>query len=142
MKITGETKLYGLIGYPVKHSLSPVMQNAAFEACGLNSVYIPLRVPPSSLKDAVDGLRAIDIGGFNVTIPHKVSVIRCLDGLDPSAAMLGAVNTVVNRNGKLIGYNTDGAGALEALRKANVNVEGLNVVILGAGGAARAIAYS
>ncbi len=142
MKITSETKLYGLIGDPVRHSLSPAMQNAAFEAVGVNGVYLAFKVPPNSLQSALQGLKAAGVAGFNVTIPHKIPVIRYLDGLDLSAASLGAVNTVVNKANRLIGYNTDGAGAVEALRRAGVRIDGLCAVILGAGGAARAIAYS
>jgi len=142
LKITSETKLYGLIGDPVRHSLSPAMQNAAFEAVGVNGVYLAFKVPPNSLQSALQGLKAAGVAGFNVTIPHKIPVIRYLDGLDLSAASLGAVNTVVNKANRLIGYNTDGAGAVEALRRAGVRIDGLCAVILGAGGAARAIAYS
>ncbi len=140
--ITTETKLYALIGYPIGHSLSPVMQNAALETAGVNAVYLALKVPPSMLRSAVTGLRAVSVAGLNVTIPHKVAVLKCLDGLDSSAANLGAVNTVVNRQSRLIGHNTDGAGAVAALQEAGIDLKGLNVVILGAGGAARAIAFS
>ena len=140
--ITSETKLYALIGYPIGHSLSPVMQNAALKTAGVDAVYLALKVSPPMLRSAVTGFRAVGLAGFNVTIPHKVAVMRCLDGLDPSAANLGAVNTVTNHEGRLIGHNTDGAGALAALQGAGVDPKGLNAVILGAGGAARAIAFS
>lgn len=140
--ITSETKLYALIGYPVGHSLSPVMQNAALEKAGVDAVYLALKISPPMLRSAVTGFRAVGLAGFNVTIPHKVAVMRFLDGLDSSAANLGAVNTVTNREGRLIGHNTDGAGALAALQGAGVDPKGLNAVILGAGGAARAIAFS
>lgn len=143
MKITSETKLYALMGYPIGHSLSPAMQNAAFEARGVNGVYVVLKVSPPMLRTAVEGLRAVGVAGFNVTIPHKVSVIRYLDGLDSSAASLGAVNTVVNNNeNRLIGHNTDGAGAIAALKEAGVHLEGLCAMILGAGGAARGVVFS
>jgi shikimate dehydrogenase len=118
------------------------MQNAAFGAANVDAVYLALKVSPPMLQSAVTGFRAIGLAGFNVTIPHKVTVMKWLDGLDASAADLGAVNTVVNREGRLIGHNTDGAGAIAALREAGVDPKGLNVVILGAGGAARAIAFS
>ena len=142
LNITSKTSLYAIIGNPIDHSLSPVMQNAAFEAVGLDAVYLALRVESSMLRQAIDGFRAINLSGFNITIPHKVTVMKYLDELDSSAATIGATNTVVNREGKLIGYNTDGTGALEALREAGVDPQGRRVLLLGAGGAARALAFS
>ena len=142
LKITSRTSLYAIIGNPIEHSLSPVMQNAAFEAVGLDAVYLALRVEPAGLHRAIEGFRAINLSGFNVTIPHKVAIMKYLDELDSSAATIGATNTVVNRNGKLTGYNTDGTGALAALREAGVNLQGRRILLLGAGGAARALAFS
>jgi len=142
LKITSRTNLYAIIGDPIGHSLSPVMQNAAFKASGLDAVYIALRVESSMLRQAIEGFRAINILGFNVTIPHKVAVMKYLDELDVSAATIGAINTVVNRWGKLIGYNTDGSGALAALHEAGVDPQGRRILLLGAGGAARALAFS
>lgn len=142
LKITSRTRLYGIIGNPIGHSLSPVMQNAAFEAVGLDAVYLALRVESSLLRQAIEGFRAINLLGFSVTIPHKVAVMKYLDELDGSAATIGAVNTVINREGKLIGYNTDGTGALAALREAGVDLQGRRILLLGAGGAARALAFS
>lgn len=142
LKITSRTGLYAIIGNPVDHSLSPVMQNAAFGAVGLDTVYLALRVEPSMLRQAIEGFKAINLRGFNVTIPHKVEVMKYLDELDSSAAIIGATNTVVNSEGKLVGYNTDGIGALEALREAGVNPQGRRILLLGAGGAARALAFS
>jgi len=142
LKITSRTGLYGIIGNPISHSLSPVMQNAAFEAAGLDAVYLALHVESSLLRQAIEGFRAINLLGFSVTIPHKVAVMKYLDELDGSAATIGAVNTVVNREGKLIGYNTDGIGALAALREAGVDLQGRRILLLGAGGAARALAFS
>jgi shikimate dehydrogenase len=139
--ITGKTQICALIGDPVEHTMSPAMHNAAFKKLGLDYAYIPFRVKPAELGQAVAGLRALNVRGFNVTIPHKVSVISFLDKLEPAAGKIGAVNTVVNDGGKLTGYNTDGEGFLRALRDENVKPEGKEVVILGAGGAARAIAY-
>ena len=142
LKITSRTRLYAIIGDPIGHSLSPVMQNAAFEAIGLDAAYLALRVEPSKLREAVEGFRAVSISGFNVTIPHKVAIMKYLDELDASAATIGATNTVVNHDGKLVGHNTDGAGALAALREAKFDPRDKRVVLLGAGGAARALAFS
>lgn len=142
LKITSKTKLYVLIGDPIEHSLSPVMQNAAFETMGVDAVYLALCVQRSTLFQVIDCLRALNILGFNVTIPHKVSIIKYLDDMDEKVSTIGAANTVVNRGGKLIGYNTDGTGALAALRDAGVDPSGKRVLLLGAGGAARALAFS
>ncbi|MBS7628148.1 shikimate dehydrogenase, partial [Candidatus Bathyarchaeota archaeon] len=141
-RISGRTKVCALIGDPVEHSLSPSIQNAAFEAIGLDYVYVALRVAPESLYDALSGIRALGFHGLNVTMPHKASVIRYLDGLNDDARRIGAVNTVLNSKGRLLGYNTDGLGALQALRSKGVEPEGRKIVILGAGGASRAIVYS
>ncbi|MBA7502077.1 Shikimate dehydrogenase (NADP(+)) [subsurface metagenome] len=135
-------KLFALIGDPVGQSLSPAMHNAAFRALGLKCAYIALRVPKPMLADAIAGVRGLDVAGLNVTIPHKISIISLLDELDESANLVGAVNTVKNNRGKLIGFNTDGEGALRALEEKIGSVKGKEVVLLGAGGAARAIAFS
>lgn len=140
--IGGRTRVVGIIGDPVEHSLSPRMHNAAFEHLKLDYVYVPFRVSSSALKEAIEGVRALNIRGVNVTIPHKVSVIPLLDWVDEEALNIGAVNTIVLENGKLKGYNTDGLGFLEALREEGVEVSGIKAVLIGAGGAARAIAYS
>jgi shikimate dehydrogenase len=139
--ITGKTKICGVIGDPIGHTVSPAMHNAAFRELGLDYIYIPFHVRPEELPLAVDGARAMNIRGFNVTIPHKVTIIPLLDGLDPSAEKTGAVNTIVNNDGELRGYNTDAAGFLQALLEAGVEPEGKNIVVLGAGGASRAISY-
>ena len=138
--ITGKTRVYGLIGDPVGHSMSPAMHNAAFEKLGLDYVYLPFRVSPEALGAAVDGLRALNVRGFNVTIPHKVKIIPLLDGLDPSAEKTGAVNTIVNNGGELRGYNTDAGGFLRALRDGGAEPAG-NIIVLGAGGASRAVCH-
>ena len=135
-------KLFALIGDPVEQSLSPAIHNAAFRALGLNCAYIALRVPKPMLTDAIAGVRALGIAGLNVTIPHKIGIVGLLDELDESAALVGAVNTVKNDRGKLIGFNTDGEGALRALEEKIGYVKGKKVVLLGAGGAACAIAFS
>lgn len=140
-EISGKTKICALIGDPVEHTMSPVMHNAAYKKLGLDYIYIPFRVAPEQLGRAVDGLRALNVCGFNVTIPHKVSIIPMLDGLDPLAEKVGAVNTVVNSDGELRGFNTDATGFLQALLERGVDPGGKNVVVLGAGGASRAITY-
>jgi shikimate dehydrogenase len=136
--INGHTKIYGILGRPVTHSLSPAMHNAAFRELKINAVYVAF--PVTDLPQAVAGLRGLDIRGVSVTIPFKEKIIPLIDELDPRAACIGAVNTVVNRDGRLVGYNTDWLGALHAL-KANAGLKGTHVLILGAGGAARAIAF-
>ena len=127
-----------LLGYPVAHSLSPAMQNAALKALGLDYEYGLMPVPPGGLAARVGELRGAS-AGFNVTIPHKVTVIPLLDCLDESASAVGAVNTVVNHHGRLIGYNTDCTASTRALRERNGDLGGSRVVVLGAGGAARAV---
>ncbi len=136
--IDGRTKIYGILGRPVTHSLSPAMHNAAFRELGLNAAYVAF--PVTDLKQAVAGLRGLAIQGVSVTIPFKEEIIPLLDDLDPQAGRIGAVNTVVNRDGRLCGYNTDWLGALHAL-KAKTDLAGQQVLLLGAGGASRAIAF-
>jgi shikimate dehydrogenase len=142
MKIDGQTQLAFLLGHPVGHSLSPTMQQAAFAAVGLNAAYLPWDVVPDRLPASVQGLRTIrNLLGANVTVPHKEAVLPLLDGLTPEAEAVGAVNTLLVREGKLIGDNTDGAGFLAVLRQdLRGNIQGLSALILGAGGAARAVA--
>ena len=140
--ISAHTRLLGLIGDPVGQSVSPAMHNAALQALGLDCVYLAFRVTAPSLIQAVGGLRALDAGGFNVTIPHKVKILPLLDELAPEAAAIGAVNTIVNRDGRLVGYNTDAGGFRAALRKYDVDPAGMTAVLIGAGGAARAIAFA
>ena len=142
MKVSSSTKLYAVIGDPIEHSLSPIMHNVAFQLLDLNNIYLAFRVKPTDLGTAVAGIRSLGILGFNVTIPHKVSIMEHLDEIDRSATRIGAVNTVVKRDGALVGYNTDGAGALASLREASVGLEGAKIVLLGAGGAARALGFS
>ena len=132
------TDLYGVLGNPVRHSLGPLMHNAAFSHKGINAVYLAFE--SKDVEKAIQGMRGLGIRGMSVTIPYKSSVIPLLDEVDSLAKDIGAVNTVVNKDNKLIGYNTDAAGALRALKDI-VDVNGKNCVILGAGGAARAIGY-
>jgi len=142
VKILGNTKVCALIGDPVNHSLSPRIHNAAFRHLKLNYVYVAFRVEEKNLEKAVEGVRALRIHGLNVTMPLKTKIIPHLDKLDSTAESIGAVNTVLNENGTLIGYNTDGLGALAALKANNQNPAGKKVLILGAGGASRAVAYT
>ncbi|MEM3061247.1 MAG: shikimate dehydrogenase [Candidatus Bathyarchaeia archaeon] len=142
MRITGKTKLCCLIGSPVEHSLSPVMHNAAFKALSLDYAYVAFNVSKTRLKNAIHGIKALGIHGVNVTTPHKTSIIKFLEKFDESASEVKAVNTILNVNSRLIGYNTDGIGAIEALKKNGVSLKDKKVVLLGAGGAARAISFS
>ena len=142
MRITGSTIVCGIIGDPIEHSLSPVMQNAAFAELALDYTYVPFRLPRGAAHAGADAMRALGIRGLNVTVPHKVEIVPFLDSIDPQALRIGAVNTVVNENGRLVGYNTDAGGFGQGLRLCNVNVSGADVVIIGAGGAARAVAFS
>ena len=139
--ISSETKLCGIIGDPIEHTMSPAMHNAAFKKLGLNYLYLPFRVKAQDLGKAIDGMRALNIRGLNVTIPHKVSVIPFLDKLDPLVEGIGAVNTIVNDGGMLTGYNTDATGFIQTLVEEGIEAGGKHVVILGAGGASRAISF-
>ncbi|NWF51522.1 MAG: shikimate dehydrogenase [Nitrospirae bacterium] len=141
MKISGKTKITGLFGYPVEHSLSPAMHNAAFEVIGLDYRYVAFPVHPNFLKEAVGAIRALNLAGVNVTIPHKEKVITFLDEIDKEASIIGAVNTIVNSEGVLKGYNTDGRGFMQSLFECGISVEGKDVLIVGAGGASRALSY-
>lgn len=136
---TGKTKNLGVIGYPIKHSLSPVIQNAAITKAGLDYAYIAMPIAPENLKTAIEGLKAINFSGFNVTIPHKVTIMQYLDEIDDTAKFIGAVNTVKIENNKLYGYNTDVIGFINPLLKEGFILKDKTVVIFGAGGASRAI---
>ncbi len=142
MKITGKTSVYGIIGFPVKHSLSPLMQTAALQACYVDGVYVPFEVPPERLEEAVKGIRALGIKGFNVTVPHKERVVELVDYLSEDAEFLGAVNTVKAEGGELYGFNTDAEGFLRSLLEEGVEIEGKRILLFGAGGAARAVGYA
>lgn len=141
MKLSGRTKITGLFGYPVEHTLSPAMHNAAFEALGLDYTYVAFPVHPDYLKDAVRAIKALNLRGVNVTIPHKEKVIPLLDDIDEEASFIGAVNTIVNSDGRLKGYNTDGRGFMQSLSEHGISVERKDIIIIGAGGASRAISY-
>ena len=139
--VTAKNKVICLIGDPVEHSPTPLLFNATFERIGLPYVYIALRVDSSDVADAIRGARALNIRGLNITIPHKVSVIPLLDELDPLAERIQAVNTIVNNDGVLKGYNTDAQGFIQPLLEKGIELKGRNVVVLGAGGASRAVSY-
>ncbi|CCO08863.1 shikimate dehydrogenase [Desulforamulus hydrothermalis] len=142
-EINGKTKVCGLFGWPVEHSFSPAMHNAAYAGLGLNWVYVPYSVPPNCLRQAVEGMRALGLAGANVTVPHKQSIIPLLDKVDTAARIMGAVNTVRLEQGKLVGYNTDGPGFIQFLAaEANFSPQGKRVLLVGAGGAARAVAVA
>lgn len=135
-------KLFAVLGDPIGHSMSPVMHNDLFSFYQIDGQYLPFHVKNEDLLDAVKGLRAIGVGGFNVTVPHKSAIIPFLDEVDALALNIGAVNTVVNEGGKLIGYNTDGPGFLKGLNAFLPSIEGKRVLIIGAGGAAKGIYFT
>jgi shikimate dehydrogenase len=141
MEASGKTKVCAVIGDPVEHSLSPIMHNAAFQHLKLDFVYVAFRVKKEELKDAVRGIRSLNIKGLNVTMPHKTAIIKYLNDIDPAAEAIGSVNTVLNKDGRLIGFSTDGVGALNALKNNQIEPKGKKLLLLGAGGAARAIAF-
>lgn len=143
MKITGNTKIVGIVGHPVGHTLSPAMQNAAFAGLNLDYCYLPFDAPPQRLPAAVEGLRAFGVRGFNVTIPHKETIVPLLDRLTDEAKRIGAVNTVQADGDALVGHNTDGKGFLRSLmEEGGIDPRGARALILGAGGAARAVAVA
>lgn len=135
-------KLFAVLGDPIGHSMSPLMHNDLFSFYNIDAVYLPFQVKEEDLQDAVKGLKAVGVSGFNVTVPHKSNIIPFLDGIDELAANIGAVNTVVRENGQLIGYNTDGPGFLKGLNAFLPEINGQKVLIIGAGGAARAIYFT
>lgn len=133
------TRTYAIIGDPIDHSLSPALHNASFAFLRLDCTYIAYRIPRGDLTAAIADLKKIGIAGLNVTIPHKVDMMRLLDEIDEECRKVGATNTVVNTDGKLKGYNTDVCGFLDPIRKRNIDCTGTDVLLVGAGGAARAI---
>lgn len=141
MELTGKTKITGIFGYPIEHTLSPAMHNAAFEHLSLDYCYVPFSVRPEFLGNAVMAIRALNLSGINVTVPHKEKVIPFLDKVDKEASFIGAVNTILNSDGVLLGYNTDGRGFMEALSEAEISTENKTILILGAGGASKSISY-
>lgn len=139
-RITGHTELIGLIANPIRHSKSPMMHNTAFEALGLDYVYLVFEVDNDNLEDAVTGLKALGVRGFNVSMPNKGPIMQYLDEILPAGELCQAVNTVVNENGRLIGTSTDGSGYMAALKDQGIDIIGKKITLLGAGGAATAIA--
>lgn len=137
--ITGHTRLTALLGSPVAHSISPLMHNEAFQLLDLDYTYLCFEVNEETLPAAVDGLKACGIRGFNLTMPNKNKIVELLDELSPAARLIGAVNTVVNDDGHLTGYNTDGVGYMQAVKDAGYDITGKAITIMGAGGAATAI---
>src|SRR3990170_5678734 len=142
MAISGKTRVCGVIGDPIEHTLSPAMHNAAFNHLKLDFVFLAFRVKDVELENAIRGMRALGIHGLNVTMPHKSAVTGYLDELDPTVKFVGSVNTILNGDGRLLGFNTDGVGALKALKENGVNPNGKKLLLLGAGGAAKAIAFA
>ena len=143
MGITGNTKTIAIFGDPIGHTLSPAMHNAAFSSMGLDYIYVPFHVKPEGLKAAINGLRVLDLAGANITVPHKERVMEFLDEIDDEARKMGAVNTIVNKDGKLTGYNTDGRGFIMSLKEdAGFDPSMKRVFVCGAGGAARGIGFA
>lgn len=138
-KITGYTELIGLIAYPIKHSTSPAMHNAAFDELGLDYVYLAFEVDDKELENAVQSIRTLKMRGVNVSMPNKTLVQKYIDEITPAASLCGAVNTIVNDNGKLTGYITDGIGFMRSLKDNEVDVIGKKITVVGSGGAATAI---
>ena len=138
-EITGHTKLTGLLGSPVAHSISPLMHNESFKMLGLDYVYLCFDVPEDNLETVFNGLKKLNIAGFNCTMPDKTRICQLVDELSPAASMIGAVNTVVNDNGKFIGHNTDGIGYMQSVKDAGYDITGSTMTLLGAGGAASSI---
>jgi len=139
--ISGTTKIYGIFGHPVRHTFSPAMQNAAFRKLGMDACYVPFAVPPERLKSAVQSVISLGLRGVNITVPHKERVIPGLDDLSEEARLIGAVNTIEVREGRLIGHNTDGSGWRWGFERTLPGADLARVVLLGAGGAGSAIAH-
>jgi shikimate dehydrogenase len=142
IEIKGTTRLIAILGDPVSHSLSPAMHNAAFDRHGLDCAYVPLRVRPADLPAAVAALRTLGFRGANVTLPHKQAVVPLLDAVSEVSRLMGAVNTIMNEDGRLTGTTTDGSGFLEGFREAGHSFTGKTVAVLGNGGSARTIAFA
>jgi len=141
-KFNHNTKIVGIIGHPIKHSYSPLMQNIAFELTGKNYIYLPFDVPANSLKDTLKGIVALGIKGFNVTLPLKEKILPLLKDVSEEANIVGAVNTVTNEDGILRGYNTDALGVVESLNPFKDEIAGAKVSVIGAGGASRSVIYA
>ncbi len=138
-EITGTTKLACLLGSPVSHSISPLIHNFSFQYLGIDCTYLAFDINEQTLKEALEGLRALHVLGFNLTMPNKNKILEYLDGLSEAARLIGAVNTVENREGRLIGHNTDGLGFMQSVREQGIRIEGRTMTLMGIGGAATAI---
>jgi len=141
-ELTGRTRVVGVIGWPIAHSVSPAMYNAAFRTLGMDWCYVPFPVRPERVPEAVAGARALGLRGINATVPHKQALVPLVDALTPAARAIGAVNTVVYDPERTLGHNTDAAGFLRSLREAGLAPEQCTALVLGAGGAARAVVYA
>jgi shikimate dehydrogenase len=141
MHVSGKTKIAGIFGYPIEHTLSPLMHNSAFEKLALDCCYVPFRVSPDSLPDAVRSIGSLNLLGVNITVPHKEKVMPLLDKIDKEAAFIGAVNTVTNQDGILTGYNTDGRGFISSLTETGISIAGKDITVIGTGASCRAISY-
>lgn len=142
MEIMWDTELYCLVGDPINFSLSPIIHNYIFKILNRNSVYLAFNIEEKKLKKTINTFKSLNVKGFNVTIPHKKKIIKYLDEISPEAEKIGAVNTVKNQNGKFIGYNTDGHGFIKTFKDNNIALQGKNILLIGAGGAANSIASS
>ncbi len=140
MNINSDTKTICLLGHPIKHSFSPTIHNYLFEKYFENNIYVCFDIKEDKLKDCIYGIKALDIKGCNVTIPHKVNIIKYLDSIDDNAKLIGAVNTIKNKGGILKGYNTDGRGFVKSILDKGYDIKNKKVMIIGAGGACRSIA--
>ena len=144
MRISVDTKIYAVIGDPIAQSLSPQLHNGLLKATGVDGLYLPIGVKSEDLEKLVAGFRLLNFGGFNITKPHKMAIMKFLDRLDPLAEKIGAVNTVVYRNGEMVGYNTDGFGFIKSIEEkiADLPKEKLTILILGCGGAVKSVAMA
>jgi shikimate dehydrogenase len=142
MVISGKTDVFAVIGDPIDHTLSPAMHNAAFEHLRLDYVFLAFRVTPDEIEKALQGVRALGIRGLNVTMPHKHAVTEFIDEADAAVKFLRSANTILNQRGRLRGFNTDGVGAIKALKNGGLDLTGKKALLLGAGGAAKAIAFT
>jgi shikimate dehydrogenase len=131
MDVNGKTKITGIFGYPIEHTLSPLMHNTAFNHLELDICYVPFRVSPEDLADAVASVRSLNLLGVNITVPHKENVIPMLDKVNEEASFIGAVNTIVNSEGTLTGYNTDGRGFISSLSEKGISIDGKDILIIG-----------
>ena len=140
MKDTKQVKITGIFGYPIGHTLSPAMHNAAYTALGLNYTYLPFEVTPATLGDAIESIKLLNICAINITVPHKELAMKFVDKIDNTAKKIGSINTIVNKNGILYGYNTDAPGFIESLKVNGFTPKNKTALLLGAGGAGKAIA--